>query len=258
MLSHCLPSKSCEKSPHKVPSCLPSNPLLSFTSTTNATKRCCLAEPGEKPFVTADGMQMCSLYRYLTASHLSLSPRLVIIPGCGSSRAGAVFALPGTAPHGWSVDWDLQADVMNNNVKLPTADRIVPHSDIRAIHRASLLFFSFQFKALGKCQSDQVKKWTLPLFPEQVLHILVVANNCNCSSFPFPTSNFRNNFLVSNSDSCSLYLSEYGSSEIILGPKSLKFQCKTKAGLTSKSDFSTQLLGRPALSELLTAFWMRC
>lgn len=70
----------------------------------------------------------------------------------------------------------------------------------------------------------------------------------------FPTSNFMNNFLVSNSDSCSPYLSEYGSSEIILGPKSLEFQCNTKAGLMSKSEVSTQLLGRPALSELLTAF----
>lgn len=62
------------------------------------------------------------------------------------------------APQGRSVDWGLQADVMNNIIKIPKAVEVVPHADTWAIHRASLLFFSFQFKALGKCQSDQIKK----------------------------------------------------------------------------------------------------
>ena len=48
MLSHSLPCKSRQKSPHKVPSCLPSNPLSSFTSATHPTKHCCLAEPAEE------------------------------------------------------------------------------------------------------------------------------------------------------------------------------------------------------------------
>lgn len=190
MLSHSLPSKSWLKSPHKVPSCLPSNPLLSFTSATNPTKHRCLAEPGEEAGCDCwwyANVLVIPISRCLTPLAEPTPCHPLVIPGCERSRAGAVFALVGTAPQGWSVDWGLQADMMNNNnVKLPKADRIVPHSDIWAIHRASLLFFSFQFKALGTCQSDQLKKWNIPLFPKQVSHIMVAANNWNCSSFHFP------------------------------------------------------------------------
>lgn len=189
MFSHSLPSKSWQKSPHKVPSCLPSNSLSSFTSATNPTKRCCLAEPGEEAGCDCwwyANMLVIPISRRLTPLAEPPSCHLIVIPGCKCWRAGALFALVGAAPQGWSVDWGLQADVMNNNVNLPKADRIVPHSDIRAIHRASLLFFPFQCKALGTCQSDQIKKLSIPLFPKHVSHILVAANNWNCSSFHFP------------------------------------------------------------------------
>lgn len=79
-----------------------------------------------------DGMQMCSLYQYLAASRLSLGPphHPTAIPGGECSRAGAASALVGAAPRGGSVDGGPRAAVMNNNVTLPKADRIVPHSDI--------------------------------------------------------------------------------------------------------------------------------
>lgn len=117
---------------------------------------------------------------------LAVTPVTPIILGCDISRAGAVFALVGTVPQGWSVDRGLQAYVMYNKVKLPKAGLILPHSDKWAIPRASLLFFCLQCEALEMCQSDQIKKKSLPLFPEQVSPILVAANNCNCSSFHFP------------------------------------------------------------------------
>lgn len=129
MLSHSLPSQSRQKSPHE-------GTILSSISPPSQLYLChesCGARPPGrawgKSWLRLLTACKCARYTNITLSHTSprLPPRRpTSTPACERCRAGAVFALVGTAPRGWSVDWGSRADARDNDAKLPRADRSVP------------------------------------------------------------------------------------------------------------------------------------
>lgn len=132
-----------------------------------------LAEPGEKA-----GCERC---RYANVLLLAISASQ--LPQLPSGHPPHRTAGLNAAGQAWpcqqctmrcSAGCGLWADMRN---KEATRSMLITPSLMYtwAICRARLCLLCFQFKALGRCQSDQMKKWSLPLFPQHVSHNLVVA-----------------------------------------------------------------------------------